>query len=963
MGHCRRRRRRCCSSSVGCSGCRPLARPQDGMVRDKLLIFFQNTPKTAYALVPNAIRSLDWLRQNGMCLDHLQAKPSMIPHAGYGAFARRHLPKGTLVVPAAVLPLSIHHLDVFVPYSKHIMEMIQHSDLEMEYHHPQKQSSSSSTNHRGHIHHQSSYHRHYWHGRPLLWNYVYGHPNTSLVFFPYTSAINLINHNGTHPNVKLQWSQNHNPPLHTLTSPNELLQNPRTFLIEVIATRDIQEGEEVVLDYGMSWQEAWETYLQQHMHLQQPIQDGTINHQDSSSSNDDTLSVWQLNEQEVLRTLQDDGDNYYPPHVLVLCWIDYDADKGYTAMHNGLEVRHYTWQKKNIDFNDFGTGRQCQLLSRHQHHSGVERYSVVLATRSQHRSTTTTTKASAQSSPSIESIVVQFVPRRAIQLVRQPYNATQFQRSAFRHYIQLPDDFALPEIWHDQTISSEETSSSCGLYMAESSIPHSGWGMYTATEISKQQRIFSGDVVIQVEDLDENMRLRRLYHDGISALHTKAEPNWLLDDYYWNSGTTKGWTEAEDVESIVPGLGMLANSHPGLFNARMGSPQTVAVLNARVDPGAGTFSDYSDMFYVANQDIKVGQELFVDYGDEWFQFRMANFGTIPLRHDYRVADILLAKFWKLMNTTMDSELTRNFWKMVVSNPFWNKDNLRNNKNRGSEMVPESFSANFRIRVALPDDISDVPVYVKLGSAQAALPNHIRSLEWLEKHGRCLDNIEPGMSPIPQAGRGAFATRRIAKGQIVAPLPLVHIHRRHLEIYESAETTNRKSRPKYLGQQLLLNYCFGNPKSNLLLFPYSPVVNYVNHNATNFNVKIQWSNMSGNHLDWMDRTPEDLMAEDHAGLVMELIATRDIAIGEEILLDYGYDWDPLDQPSYCGLSLVTGFTVRINNGIIVNISWRNRSLSTMCILRDLATDDVTFFWSIEARKQSFAVFPNAGVIEF
>lgn len=51
---------------------------------------------------------------------------------------------------------------------------------------------------------------------------------------------------------------------------------------------------------------------------------------------------------------------------------------------------------------------------------------------------------------------------------------------------------------------------------------------------------------------------------------------------------------------------------------------------------------------------------------------------------------------------------------------------------------------------------------------------IRSLEWLEEHGQCMDNIKPGNSKIPNAGRGAFATRFIPKGGLVSPAPLIHI---------------------------------------------------------------------------------------------------------------------------------------------------------------------------------------------
>ena len=33
------------------------------------------------------------------------------------------------------------------------------------------------------------------------------------------------------------------------------------------------------------------------------------------------------------------------------------------------------------------------------------------------------------------------------------------------------------------------------------------------------------------------------------------------------------------------------------------------------------------------------------------------------------------------------------------------------------------------------------------------------------------------------------------------------------------------------QQLLLNYCYGHPNSDLLLLPYAPLVNFINHYCT------------------------------------------------------------------------------------------------------------------------------------
>lgn len=47
--------------------------------------------------------------------------------------------------------------------------------------------------------------------------------------------------------------------------------------------------------------------------------------------------------------------------------------------------------------------------------------------------------------------------------------------------------------------------------------------------------------------------------------------------------------------------------------------------------------------------------------------------------------------------------------------------------------------------------------------------------WLNENGICLDNIQQGKSTLPQAGRGAFARRRLKEGSIVSPSPVIPVH--------------------------------------------------------------------------------------------------------------------------------------------------------------------------------------------
>jgi hypothetical protein len=125
------------------------------------------------------------------------------------------------------------------------------------------------------------------------------------------------------------------------------------------------------------------------------------------------------------------------------------------------------------------------------------------------------------------------------------------------------------------------------------------------------------------------------------------------------------------------------------------------------------------------------------------------------------------------------------------------------------------------------------------------------------------------------------------------MPVVHISRYDLYILdnENHDFEDPEQPIEFLAHQLLLNYCYGHPKSSLLFFPYSPVVNYVNHNATQTNAKLRWAKTVPNHKSsWLELSPDQLREEDHAGLIMELVATREIGPNEEIFIDYGSNWE-------------------------------------------------------------------------
>jgi hypothetical protein len=175
----------------------------------------------------------------------------------------------------------------------------------------------------------------------------------------------------------------------------------------------------------------------------------------------------------------------------------------------------------------------------------------------------------------------------------------------------------------------------------------------------------------------------------------------------------------------------------------------------------------------------------------------------------------------------------------------------------------------------------------------------RPHEWLLKNGICLDNFAVAPSTLPGVGRGAFTKRFVGPGQVIGTSPVVYLDRSSLEVMEQSTEPDEKIpgmhehgiqyTDKVVGQQLLLNYCFGHPDSNILLLPYAPGANLINHSSEKANAVIRWSNMAYQD-DWFLLNPNLLLEVPPTHeLSLEFVALRDILPGEEIFIDYGEEW--------------------------------------------------------------------------
>lgn len=125
----------------------------------------------------------------------------------------------------------------------------------------------------------------------LLLNYAYGHPDSPMLLVPNAPMANFINHGGQEEaNVQIRWpeplsktgrlfewaytrskediyddnfeSTNHNAWLKD--HPIDVMEKSGKLAFEYVALRDIKDGEEIMIDYGDLWDDAWYKFQRRH---------------------------------------------------------------------------------------------------------------------------------------------------------------------------------------------------------------------------------------------------------------------------------------------------------------------------------------------------------------------------------------------------------------------------------------------------------------------------------------------------------------------------------------------------------------------------------------------------------------------------------------------------------------------------------------------------------------------------
>eukprot|EP00536_Pseudo-nitzschia_multiseries_P004418 jgi/Psemu1/318414/estExt_fgenesh1_pm.C_730015 len=406
----------------------------------------------------SSIRDLDWLHEHGRCMDNIRDGISRIPHAGRGAFARRNIPRGSVVAPAPLI--QIPDRTVFTIYGAKSKATQEEGEIEIEI--------EIVSDHDKPIHHQ------------LLLNYCFGHGESSLLLCPYGLMTSHINHDATNPNTKIVWAADDH-----MTHPEWRKQPIKRWgtkekaglSFDFVALRDIEKDEEITIDYGSEWEEAWQSHLQAYYGSEE-TSEASRPARTKQQLTKHHVPAFELNELVDLK-LQTVGEGDYENqglrlfcHRPYLEWhganIDILDDGGETFVVRFPGTKNHTKTIKRIDYVDWDNFEvyPCRIRKRYsidddddrggikEGNSDSYRYLVEIFERSDEIQPLQASDA--EEIDKRETTTQDFVwavlfdvPGDAFYFEDQKNGRHHHQQWSFRHEMRIPDEI-FPDVWRNR---------------------------------------------------------------------------------------------------------------------------------------------------------------------------------------------------------------------------------------------------------------------------------------------------------------------------------------------------------------------------------------------------------------------------------------------------------------------------------------------------------------------------------
>jgi hypothetical protein len=214
-------------------------------------------------------------------------------------------------------------------------------------------------------------------------------------------------------------------------------------MFDLVAIQPIRTGDEVLLDYGIDWINAWV----QHITSWTPVPDA--HSYAPAYVQDDVI--------QALRTEAELSTHPYPDNIITSCFYKYSDNKN-QAEHDFIqgkssknEVITFAWNMTRGIF-DLSNLRPCSIIQRSNDKSNTKtkqgstntKMGTLFTVRIRNRHGLVSTERI----PDKMVHIVTNVPRYAIRLTDKLYSTDQHLVNAFRHEISIPDDIFPPQ-WKD----------------------------------------------------------------------------------------------------------------------------------------------------------------------------------------------------------------------------------------------------------------------------------------------------------------------------------------------------------------------------------------------------------------------------------------------------------------------------------------------------------------------------------
>ncbi|KAL7480674.1 hypothetical protein ACHAW6_007758 [Cyclotella cf. meneghiniana] len=406
---------------------RPISHHEEVTV-DRSGWFRRNSLPRVENEISNVDASMINQNENGVCLDAI-IYPSRANH-GRGAFASRFVPEGSVLAYSPVLPIPRDELR-YLRKKERMKE-----DVKLR--------------------------------EQLLLNYCFGHSNSSVLLFPYGPIVNYINHapsvivqnseeetDAAVANVRVRWSEklcqkDDGVDPRTMT-PSELWERltPDGLVFEYVALRNIQPYEEILLDYGSAWSDAWKEH-EKRWKVDPLNHVGGSESASESKSNDYSPAYIMDDVASNLRTAEEQLQFPYPEYVFTACFYRYEHTKvsNNEVKSTAKSLSEATPWKMSRGLFDMINLRPCKIIAREP---AIDRHS-------QQQGGKNFYTAIIQNRPGLSEIeripkgvkhIVSGIPREAIRFVDRPYSSDEHLEGAFRHNIGLEETGIFPKSWLD----------------------------------------------------------------------------------------------------------------------------------------------------------------------------------------------------------------------------------------------------------------------------------------------------------------------------------------------------------------------------------------------------------------------------------------------------------------------------------------------------------------------------------